>query len=142
MVPLRIWSDHAESDGAEVDEKSEGDSVEDAVDGPLDLCARVPGEPIDQEREGKDSKVEGREVMVNVCDTSHGNEWEVVEEPADDGVDSRVVNLVDFRRLELHISTLPTNKVPSDDEADTDERGGGRPVDEGVAQEEVFDGYG
>lgn len=35
-----------------------------------------------------------------------------MQEPADDGVEPRIVDLIDIARFQFGISSLPSNKVP------------------------------
>lgn len=77
--------------------------------------------------------------MVNVGDTRHGDEGEVMQGPADGRVQSGVVNVVDFSGLEVVETALPPEKVPDYEETDGAERRGRAPVDERVAEQEVFD---
>lgn len=49
--------------------------------------------------------------MVHICDTAHGDERCVVESPANDGIDTCVVEQVDFRLLQVIESTLPADDV-------------------------------
>ena len=76
---------------------------------------------------------------MDVSDTSHDDEWQVVQEPSDDWVDTSIVDLVDLRLLQLVVATLPSDEVPEDDEAQEAQGGGGTPVDDWVAEEEVLD---
>lgn len=77
--------------------------------------------------------------MVDVGDTGHGDEWEVVQEPTDDWVDSGIVDMVDVVLGQLVVATLPADGVPCDDQSEESERGGAAPVDEGVAEKEILD---
>lgn len=50
---------------------------------------------------------------MDVSYTTHADEGNVVEEPANDGVDACVMDLIDIPLLQFRVSSLPTNKVPS-----------------------------
>lgn len=76
--------------------------------------------------------------MVNIGDTAHGNKWEVVQHPADDGIDAGVVDLVDVGLLQVGVATLPAHGVEDDDKHEDAETGGTTPIDERVTKEEVF----
>lgn len=76
---------------------------------------------------------------MHVRDAGHGDKREVVQDPADDGVEASVVDLIDFRGLEFFITALPAHEVPAGEEAEDDQGQGAAPVNEGVAEEEVFD---
>ena len=76
---------------------------------------------------------------MHVCDTSHEDEWEVVKEPPNDGVDTSVVNVINVSKREISIATLPADEIEDDEEAEERKRGGACPVDKGVAEEEVLD---
>ena len=77
--------------------------------------------------------------MVDVSDTGHGDERQVVQEPAEDGVDAGVVELVDLRPGELLVAALPADGVPGEHAEEEDDGEGRAPVDERVAEEEVLD---
>lgn len=77
--------------------------------------------------------------MVNVGDTGHDDEGEVVKEPASYGVQSRVVDLVNLLRVQVVVPALPADQVPDDDKREDAQAGGRAPVDQGVAEEEVLD---
>lgn len=80
--------------------------------------------------------------MMDVSDTGHGDEGEIMKEPAYDGIETRVVDLVKFCGFERGITTLPTDKVPKKHEAEDAKGGSATPVHSWVAEEEIFDDYG
>lgn len=51
---------------------------------------------VKHEAEYQDSKVQSGVVVVYVGDTRHGNEGDVVEDPADYGIDTRVVDVINI----------------------------------------------
>lgn len=77
--------------------------------------------------------------MVHVGDTRHDDKGKIVQEPADDGVDTGVVNLINLFVVQLPVSALPSHNVPDHDDADEAERYRAAPVDEWVTKEEVLD---
>lgn len=77
--------------------------------------------------------------MVHVGDTRHDDKRKIVQEPADNWVDTGVVDLFNLFVVQLPVSTLPSHNVPDHDEADEAERYRAAPVDEGVTKEEVLD---
>jgi hypothetical protein len=77
--------------------------------------------------------------MVNICDTAHGHERDVVQYPSDDGVDTGVVNLVHVGLLQVVVTTLPADGVKEDEENKDAKTSGTTPIDERVAQKEVLD---
>lgn len=94
----------------------------------------TPHHPINNKSEGEDGEVQGRIVVMNVGDTSHGDEWHVVEEPSNYGVDTSIKDVVDVVLLEFVIAPLPANKVPGYQEAENTERGRGTPVYQRVSE--------
>jgi hypothetical protein len=136
---LAIRADHAPGDRHEEDVQADGGRVQHAVEDVLHALDLVPQDPVGDEAEGEDREVERRIVVVDVGDARHGHEGEVVQDPADDGVETRVVDVVDVGRLELVVAALPADEVPDHEEAEGAQGGGGAPVDEGVAEEEVLD---
>lgn len=73
-----------------------------------------------------------------VSDSSHGNKWQIVEEPANCWVDTSIVDLVNVPLAELAIASLPTDQIPDDNESYDAERGCRAPVDDWIAKKEVF----
>lgn len=79
--------------------------------------------------------------MVNISDTTHGHEGKVMQNPADDGVNAGVVDLVDLGLLEVGVATLPTDNVVDDDKTEDSKTGCAAPVDKWVTKKEVLDDY-
>ena len=50
--------------------------------------------------------------MVDIGDSCHCDEWEVVEEPSNDWVNTRVVDLVDLGLVEIDEAALPADEIP------------------------------
>jgi hypothetical protein len=71
--------------------------------------------------------------MMDVRDTAHGNKRDVVQHPSNDRVDTRVVNLVHVRLLQVVVTTLPADGIEEDDENKDSQTGGATPVDKRVA---------
>lgn len=139
MLPLAVWSNHAEADCSEQPVETDDDGVKNGKDSPLDLLIQSSRYPIHTEAHDDNCEPESRVVVVNVRDTTHGNKWEVVQNPTDDGIDTRVVNLVDVGLLQVGVATLPAHGVEDDDETEDAETGGTSPVDEWITEKEVFD---
>mgnify|MGYP005989195533 CR=1 FL=1 len=99
----------------------------------------VSHEPVNKETESQDSKVQGGIVVVDVGDTGHDDERQVVQEPSNNGVDTRVVHLVEFLLVEVLEATLPAQDVPNNSQTDESQSHGASPVDEGVSEQEVLD---
>lgn len=76
---------------------------------------------------------------MDICDSGHGDKRQVVQKPADDGVDAGVVEVVDIALGEVVVAALPAYAVPDDHQTEDGEGCGTAPVDEGVAEEEVLD---
>lgn len=133
VFPLPVWSLHTKHDVFEHDKQRDYSNIERYIYGPLYLCAESSGNPVNTESGCQDGKVKSRVIVVDVGDTSHDDEWEVVEDPADQWVDTSVVDLIDFTGTEIHITTLPTDEVPSDDQAESQETGSTSPVNEGIS---------
>lgn len=136
---LLIWSHHTPRNGHEENVKPNRRRIQNAVDGELQVLHLTLEHPIGDEAESQDGEVECRVVVMDVSDTSHSHKWHVVQEPSDDGVDTCIVDLVDVGLLELVVAALPAHEVPGDHEAEDAEGGGRAPVDERVAEKEIFD---
>jgi hypothetical protein len=130
---------HTEAESAEEPEHGKDSDVKNSEDRPLNALAEVTSVPVEAEARAQDSEVESRVVVVNVGDTGHGDERQVVQEPAEHGVDARVVEVVDLRPGELVVAALPADRVPGDHAEEEDDREGRAPVDERVAEQEVLD---
>lgn len=77
--------------------------------------------------------------MVHVGYARHRDEGEVMQEPAHRRVQTGVIDVVHVGEAEFIVAALPADEVPDEDHAEDAEAGGAAPVDEGVAEEEVFD---
>lgn len=62
-----------------------------------------------------------------------------MKEPAYNGIQSGIVDLIDLRRFELVVPALPADEIPCDRRAKDTEGEGAAPIDYGVAEEEVLD---
>lgn len=121
MPPLCMAALHAEHDRAEKIEKAGGEGVQGGEKRPLDASV-LPVEgsrhPIEDEAHGEDGKVQRGVVMMHVRDARHGHEGEVVQKPADHRVQAGIVDLVDFRRLQLLVAALPAYEIPARKQAE------------------------
>lgn len=77
--------------------------------------------------------------MVDVGDTSHRNKRNVMQHPADNRVDTCIMDMIDTSLVEVVISTLPSDKVEDDHSNEGSEGGSRAPVHHWIAKEEVFD---
>lgn len=139
MAPLLVVALHTKAESAEQPEHAKDSNVQQRKDAPLHALAKLARVPVDAEAGAEDGEVEGRVVVVHVSDTGHGDERQVVQEPADDGVDAGVVEVVDLGPGELVVAALPADGVPGEHAEEDDERKGRAPVDERVAEQEVLD---
>lgn len=139
-VPVRlVGSDYAPADGHKVDVQANRNGIQSAVRYLLHNLVSVTETPVDQEARCQNGKVKRRVVVMNVGDTGHDNKWKVVKEPANDRVDTSIVDVVDLGLVQLSEATLPADDVPSDRQAEDAQREGRSPVNKGVAQKEVLD---
>ena len=139
MPPLLIRPLHTEADGAEEPEHTNNHRVQHGEDAPLHALVQVPRVPVHTEATAQDGEIERGVVVMNVSHTRHSDEGEVMQEPADDGVDAGVVEVVDLGPGELVVAALPADRVPREHEEEEAEREGRAPVDGRVAEEEVLD---
>lgn len=130
---------HSPADGDEVDVKTNDGGVEDAINNSLDCRLAVASEPVNQEAKGKDGKVESGIVVMHIGDTGHNNKGKIVEEPSGNGVQRRIVDVVNLLLAEVAETSLPAENVPDNDEANHSKRSGGTPVDQRITKEEVLD---
>lgn len=77
--------------------------------------------------------------MMYICHSSHRDKRQVMQEPADDWIDTTVVYLVDLNRLEFSVAALPTDEVPAYERKKASKGRCASPVHNRVAQEEVLD---
>lgn len=132
-------SGHTPANGDEPDVKADDEGVQDAIDGALDGHVALLREPIDQETEAEDGKIQCRVVVVHVGDTRHDNKGEIMEEPSSQGIKASIVDLIHIVLSELPKATLPAKNVPNSNETDNTERRSGAPVNERIAKKEVLD---
>lgn len=138
MTPLAGRSDHAEADRSEEPVKSDNDGVQNAKDSPLNLPVKPPRGPIRAETHYDDREPQRRVIMMDVGDTTHGDEGDVVQDPSNERVDARVVNLVHVGLLQVVVATLPAHGVEEHNEAEDTQTGSANPVDKWVAEKEVL----
>jgi len=75
---------------------------------------------------------------MDVCDTAHGYKGEVVQEPAHNRIETRVVDVVDIDGLQVVVATLPADEVPDDHQSEDTEGCGGAPVHGRITEKEVL----
>ena len=117
LEPLKVavflvWPNHSPRNWHKENVESDGSGVQNTVNDILYNLVLRSHDPIHNEAEVENGKVESWIVVMNVSNTCHGDEWEVVEEPSDDWVDGSVMDLVDIDLLELGVASLPADKVP------------------------------
>jgi hypothetical protein len=139
VAVLASRSSHAKRNGAEQDKETDGDRVNQAVQDVADFLGDSLAKMVEQEPEHQDGEVERGVVVVDVSDTAHGNEREEMEDPADEGVDARVVELVNLILAKVVVTALPPDKVNDHRGHKQSQTCGGSPVDERVTQQEVLD---
>lgn len=138
VLELLVASLHAKTDWAKQDVKTNDHSVEYAVQAPLELGGQFPSREIQAEASDEYREPEGRIVVVDVGNASHGDEWIVVQEPADDGIDTGIVELINLPFLQIREATLPADEVPGEHGNEDTEGRSGAPVDKWVSEEEVL----
>jgi hypothetical protein len=141
MPPLTARTHHAEANGTEQPEQTNHDDVQYTKDAPANLLVEFPRHPIHAEACGKNGEVQSRIVVMDVCDTAHSDEWDVMQDPANERIEPRVVDLVDLGLLEFGVATLPANQVPENQKAKDAKRCSASPIDDRIAEEEVFNNY-
>lgn len=111
MLPLSVAALHAKANSPKEPEQADNHDVQQSVKCPLHILSPIPCCEVEAEPSTKDSEVERRVVVVNVGNTCHGDEGKVMKKPANDRVDSSVVDLIYLTWSQIGISTLPANKV-------------------------------
>lgn len=134
-----MWPNHTPRNWHEHDVQADNDSVEDTIDDNLSSLGAVAEHPVGTKSVGKDGEVKRWVVVMDVSNASHNNEWQVVQEPSNNWVNTSIMDLVDIGLLQFIIAALPSDEVPQDDETEDTEGGGGAPVDDWVAKKEVLD---
>lgn len=76
--------------------------------------------------------------MVYIGDTAHRHEGDVMQNPANDRINTSIVDLINVRLLEIVVTALPANKVEDDNESEYNKTGSTTPVNCRVAEKEVF----
>jgi hypothetical protein len=118
VFPLAAGSDHTERNGPEQPVEANDNGIQDCEDGPLYLLAELPCGEVEAEAHDDDGKPQGGVVVVNIGDTTHGDKRCVVKGPADDGVDTGVVKLINLRLREIVVAPLPADQVEDDEETE------------------------
>jgi hypothetical protein len=139
VLVLLVGASHAPANRDEVDVEADDNGVQDAIYNGLDGVVAVAREPINKETKVEDGEVKSRVVVVHVSNTSHDNKRKVVQEPASQRVQGRVVNVVDLLLREVVNASLPSKDVPNNDQTSNTEGSCGTPVDQRVTEKEVLD---
>jgi hypothetical protein len=139
VLVLLVVASHTPANRDEVNVKADNDGVENAIHNGLDGLVAVASEPVNKEAKVENGEVESRVVVMHVSNTSHNNKRKVVKKPAGQGVQCRVVNVVNLVLAEIVDTSLPSKDVPDNDQAGDSKRSGRTPVDERVTEEEVLD---
>ena len=109
MPPLATRPHHPKTDIPKHQEHAHDDRIHHQVQAPLHILPDAPRHPVDAETETKNRKVQRRKVVVQVCDTCHRDKGHVVQEPADDRIYPRIVDLINVTLLEIVVAALPTD---------------------------------
>ena len=139
VLVLLVRAHHSPADRHEEDVKPNNRQVQETIGNALGKLVPGSEEPIGKETKRENGEVERRVVVMDVGDTAHDDEGQIVEEPADDRVDSSVVDLVDVVLGELVVATLPAESVPDEEKTKDAETGSRSPVDERITKQEVLD---
>jgi hypothetical protein len=134
-----VWSGHSPANRHEENVKTNSYSVQNTVKSILDTFNLVFQHPVGKKAHVQDGKVESRIIVVNIGDTSHGDEWQIVKEPTNDWIYGGIMNLIDIGLLELVVTTLPSYKIPHNEKSNESQACSRAPIDERVAKEEVLD---
>lgn len=138
MTPLRRATFHPKRNGAEEVVQPHRCAKPRHEKRPRHVPSPLARGPVNAKPKRQNGKVQRWVVVVHVGDARHGEEGQVVQEPAEHGVQARVVEVVDFGGREICVAALPAHDVKGQGEEEEDERREAGPVDERVAEEEVF----
>lgn len=139
MLPLLIVPLHSKAESSKQPEQPNHNNIQRSEDPRLHALVQVPRVPIHNKPTRQDGEIQRGIVVVHIGNTSHGEERHVVQEPSNQRVQSRVVELVDLCPGELIVSTLPADGVPSNHTEEESDGKGRPPVDGRVPKEEVLD---
>lgn len=138
MLPLAVVANHTEADILEQNEEADNNSIQHDIDRPLKLLVQSPRCPINTESRTQDGEIQRGVVVMDVGDTCHSHERQVVQEPTNDRVDTGIVDVINVVLGQLIVATLPADGVPGHEETEDAEGSGRTPVDEWVTEEEVL----
>lgn len=139
VAVLAGWSRHTERDWNEENEYGNDDSVGNSINSPRDLAWKLLRKEVEEEAKDEDGKVESRVVMMDVGNSAHHDEWNVMERPSDQWVESVVVPLINIIVGEILATSLPSKEIEDKSETKHSQCGSGSPVDDWVTQQEVLD---
>ncbi len=71
--------------------------------------------------------------MMHICHSSHRHKRQIMKKPSCHGIQSAVMDLIDITGLKLIVSSLPADEVPEYQQTENSQRGGRRPVNEGIS---------
>lgn len=139
MAPLLVAALHTKAYSPEQPVKTHDYRIKREVNTHLHILMQLARRPINHKSKGQDREPQCRVVVMYVGDATHNDKGQVVQEPSNDRIDTCVMNLIQILWLQLVVATLPADSVPNDHQGEYAQRGGGCPVHEWVAEEEVLD---
>ena len=86
MPPLTTRPHHAKANRPKRPVKPDNNHIQHREDTPLDLAIQTARRPVRAEAHDDNGEPQRGVVVVHVCDAAHGQEGQVVQRPADDGV--------------------------------------------------------
>jgi len=136
---LAGWALHTERDWDEEDKDTNDDGIGNTVHDPSDLGWQLLAEEVEEEAKDKDGKVESWVVMMDIGNSAHHDERDVMERPTDQWVESVVVPLINILLGKILAASLPSEKINEEGDTKESQGSGGAPVDKWVTQQEVLD---
>lgn len=122
-----------------MDEKPNGDHVQDGVHCSGDFHVQSPSNPVDAKAKGEDCIIKRRVVMMNIGHSCHEDEGKIVQHPTNGGIEPRVVDLIDVLLAQFLIASLPAKEVPDEQQSEGNETCGASPVHKRVSKKVVLD---
>ena len=139
MPPLLIRALHPKANSPEEPKQANNNRIQHREDTPLQTLMQVPRVPVQTKATRQNSKVQRRIIVMDIRHARHGDEGQIMQEPANDGIQAGVVEVIDLGPGELVVAALPAHRVPGQHQEEEAQREGRAPVYRRVAEEEVLD---
>jgi hypothetical protein len=136
---LAGWSLHTKRDWDKEDEDTDDYGICNTVNSPRELGGQLLGEKVEEEAKDEDGKVESWVVMMDIGDSAHHDEWDIMESPTDQWIESVIVPFINILLGEVFAASLPPEKIDKEGNTEESQGSSAAPVNDRITQQKVLD---